>query len=329
MRAARQLQQLRGFVRSDKAGTHQVGSAGRPAPPPVKPESVANVSMRAGLLTVVCMGLLSCGLIGYWLGQRNMHEGLSVKPSESIAGSSTSVNAKPVNAKPHIKENALGLGSHLLALSLPMPLLLESPKAEPAPTPVAQSPAECSVQTEAIAQITHMQNALERLIAENTLLEKETLSLEAEMLGLEFELAGADASCSHTNPGNNSVEPVNVYDLTNLPEGRSFPVRKVKSSTSEVAHNIKYLEANYANPEQTPEALQEYWDTSGTTPRWKGDEYLADSLKRAANEPHQGNDVPVDEYRDTAVTGQTPKPQAFFGPAEQRVEDLIQPSLPE
>ena len=329
MRAARQLQKLRGFVRSDKADAHQVGDAGRPALTPVKPESVANVFMRPGLLAAVCMGLLSCGLIGYWLGQRNMPEVLSIKHSESIAGSSTSVNAKPVNAKPHIKENALGLGSHLLALSLPMPLLLESPKAEPAPTPVAQSPAECSVQTEAIAQITHMQNALERLIAENTLLEKETLSLEAEMLGLEFELAGADASCSHTNPGNNSVEPVNVYDLTNLPEGRSFPVRKVKSSTSEVAHNIKYLEANYANPEQTPEALQEYWDTSGTTPRWKGDEYLADSLKRAANEPHQGNDVPVDEYRDTAVTGQAPQPQAFFGPAEQRVEDLIQPSLPE
>ncbi|MGQ7847471.1 hypothetical protein ACUNV4_23475 [Granulosicoccus sp. 3-233] len=222
---------------------------------------------------------------------------------------------------------------------------------------------------------TSLKNLLAARTAENDALQSETQELRRQLRHFEQEHTQLEEALheqvqrfaeaqSHWDDSN--TEHKVIYNITNIPVGThvtqeqlitdsqnatevmSEPsVNTVENSLetgSETTPAIDQQSYTYpfgadANDVNSIDPYQQYRDTTGDNVGWKGDDYLADTLRNGLNGDDSGSsdvssdsdesdfvDEPVEpgsSFLGTDVIRQEP----FFGPAPDRYEDLVEPGM--
>jgi hypothetical protein len=128
-----------------------------------------------------------------------------------------------------------------------------------------------------------------------------------------------------------------IYNITNVPVD-SYVVNAqemVEAIPVESAAETKDIQAQVSPEEPARDNLEQYWETDGPVDRWQGDAYLADVLEQAAAGAEstdatraESRGIPTEDGSDPKVFPSTRQP-VFFGPAEDRYEDLVSPAFAE
>ena len=208
---------------------------------------------------------------------------------------------------------SLGLsqGHALLPATPPIPLLLPSVQDMEADR---EARANAHAQAMVGTQLEHMEQALDNMTTTIMQLEQETLSLETQLLDQELAHAKAEQAWRSS-----AVEKRVVYNITNVPLG-TYVAGDAGSEGPTVWRDEP--EPSVQDPYQQ-DPYEQYRLSTEDGERWLGDQYLQDELQRAETEAAIREALELGNVQ--SEPGQ--QRQSFYGPAPDRYEDLVNPSL--
>ena len=213
-----------------------------------------------------------------------------------------------------------------------------------------------------VAETAALENEIRDLKRQIQLFEQEKAQLETQLREQALEFVDARRSWEASN-----TEHKVVYNITNIPVGSHVPEYNLNSGEQSVTdepagEDILAVENpdDYVEPSSDTQAYTfpfgadvgdvnssdpyaQYRDTTGDEVRWKGDDFLSDSLRNGLSEEDSvllepGStlesyeadlyDEPVEHgssFLGTDIVRQEP----FYGPAPDQYENLIEPGLPQ
>ena len=242
-----------------------------------------------------------------------------------------------------------GATSQIAGQKTPVTLAAECPTA---PTPVVASAPVIAAVTDSRrigeqahaarnAELATLRKTVGELHAQVQALEQEATGLEVELLDQQIAFAKAEQRWKEA-----SVERRVVYNITNVPVGGSVSGERIESDAeqaeSSTPENDFNDEAEKFDNDVDP--YQQYTNIVGSSERWNGDDYLTGLLEQQSTDAHSKNADQTDGASDQAGRGplgrypsaessppsglptdNRTRQEVFFGPAEDKPDDWINP----